>query len=155
MKTSIKVCLRAGMVVLALSAAGCGAKRPIFTPAEGTVTLDGRPLPYARVEFVPLLKGFGAEFNSVGITDEHGHFTLSCGGQAGAAVAKHRVVVQEGPLPPQARGQSEEAQNAFAEHMAKMKNRPIPPRYGSVVSTPLELEVTAGQSTYNLVLTGP
>ena len=131
-------------------AAGCTKKPPSFTPAEGTVTLNGQPLPHAKVEFCPELENFGAEFNSTAVTDEKGHFSF---GADGAAVGKHKVVILDGPPPAEARGMSEKAQNALTEYKKNLKNRPIPSKYGSYSQTPLEIEVTTGKSNYDLPLT--
>jgi len=152
MKANIRLMIRASVVGVILLAGGCGRKPPTLTPAEGTVTYLGQPLANVQVQFVPMLKDFGAEWNSVGVTDEKGHFTLTCGGEAGAAVGRHRILVVEGPLPAGARGQSQEAQAAFSQYMSKLKNRPIPTKYATVSQTPLEMEVKAGQSVYDVVL---
>jgi hypothetical protein len=139
-------------LTVVLFAAGCAKKPPSFTVAEGTVTLNGQPLPHVTVQFYPLLEDFGAEFNSVGLTDEKGHFKLESSGLEGAAVCKHKVVIIEGPAPAEARGQSEKAQKAFTDHRQGLKNRPIPSQYGSFSQTPLEVEVTTGKTTYDLPL---
>ena len=152
MREKISLMIRASVVGVVLLASGCGKSPPAITLAEGTVTYLGQPLANAQVQFVPMLKDFGGEWNSVGVTDEMGHFTLTCAGQPGAAVGRNRVLVLEGPLPAEARGQSEAAQNAFSLHMSKLKNRPIPIKYGSVSQTPLEVEVKIGQTNYDLVL---
>jgi hypothetical protein len=132
--------------------AGCAQKPPAIVTVEGTVTLDGAPLPLAYVEFVPTLKGFGAEYNSTAVSDENGHFTLKCalGQQAGAAVATHKVLVTD-HTPEDMRGMSGEAQARLAAYQAKLKNRPIPDAYGVLVKTPLTVEVKAA-GTYDLKL---
>jgi hypothetical protein len=152
MKTRIRPVAGAGLLVLALFAGGCGPRRPVVTPAEGIVTLNGKPLPNATVEFVPTLEGLGPEWSSVGVTDDTGHFTLRCGDKPGAATCVHRVVVREGPVPREARGQSEHAQEALANHVRGLKNRPIPQVYGSVGKTPLQIEVRTDRSTYPVEL---
>src|SRR5262249_35420551 len=133
-------------------AVGCAPKPPAIVPVEGTVTLDGQPLPFAHVEFVPQLKDFGAEYNSSAVTDENGHFVLVCslGQQSGAAVATHKVLVTE-HTPDDLRGMG--AQAKLAEYQAKLKNRPIPEAYGVLSTTPLTVEVKSGQGPYQLKLT--
>src|SRR4051812_10137920 len=86
--------------------AGCGRVPPPLTEVDGTVFLDGKPLPNAAIEFVPELTQFGAEMNSHAITDDQGHYKLVCAfkEQPGAAVAKHRVLVTDPPPPAAARG---------------------------------------------------
>jgi hypothetical protein len=119
------------------------------------VLIDGQPLPNAYVEFVPQLTDFGAEMNSTGTTDEKGQFRLTCNEkqQPGAVVAKHRVLVTDPPMPQELRGQSEKAQIAAAEWSAKLKSRSIPGIYGTVVHTPLEVDVTREKKSYTLNLT--
>ena len=48
---------------------------------------------------------------------------------------------------------SPQAQAKLADYLAKLKNRPIPEEYGAHSKTPLTVEVTAGQGTYDLKLT--
>ena len=133
--------------------AGCAPRPPAVVAVEGTVTLDGAPLPLARVEFVPDLKHFGAEYNSSAVTDETGHFVLVCalGQQPGAAVGTHRVLVSE-HTPDDLRGMSGETQARLAAYLARLKNRPIPEQYGTLGKTPLTVEVK-GSGTYDLKLT--
>src|SRR5947209_426150 len=128
-----------------LAAAGCAKGPPPVTEVEGIVLLNDRPLPQAQVEFVPDLSYYGAEMNSTAVTDEKGHFRLTCNfkGQSGAVVAKHRVLVTDPPVPREMRGMDERSQQAQAAFQAKLKNRPIPPAYGTVGKTPLIVEVTA------------
>jgi hypothetical protein len=148
---------RAVALAVLVLAGGCAKVPPTLTEAEGTVTLNGQPLPNAQVQFVPDLADFGAEYNSVGTTDEQGHFRLTCqgNGQNGAVIAKHRVLVIEAPVPAELRGQSSDSQQKLAAYQAKLKNRPIPTTYSSVGQTPLVIEVTADQKTYAIKLTRP
>jgi hypothetical protein len=151
----IKMVPALAVLGVALTLSGCQKVPPPLTEAEGTVLLDGKPLPQAHVEFVPELRNFGAEMNSTAVTDDAGHFHLTCSfnQQPGAVVAKHHVIVMEAPTPAEYRGQDERAQTGLAQYYAKLKNRPIPEKYGTLSKTPLVVEVKAGQSTYNLDLT--
>jgi hypothetical protein len=141
-------------VTLALSVPGCARTPPPVTEVEGVVLLDGKPLPQALVEFVPQLAHFGAEMNSSGLTDDRGRFTLTCAykSQAGAVVGKHHVLVSEAPTPAEFRRPDEQTQARLAQHLAKLKNRPIPPAYGTLGRTPLRIEVKADQKSYELRL---
>src|SRR5438876_709313 len=90
----------AGLVAaIVLAVSGCAKGPPPVTEVSGVVLLDGKPLPQARVEFVPDLSSFGAEMNSSAITDDDGRFTLELTykSQPGAVVGKHHVVVAERP----------------------------------------------------------
>ena len=62
-------------------------------PAQGTVTLDGKPLDKLMVEFWPESEGF----RSFGETDADGKFVLTTddGEQQGASVGTHRVIVKD------------------------------------------------------------
>ena len=141
-------------LVLPPCAAGCAPKRPGIVEAGGVVLLDGQPLPFAYVEFIPILEHFGAEMSSTATTDEAGRFTLKCNWmeQEGATVARHRVVVREGTVLRNLRGQDAESQNQLAKHLAALRNRPIPEKYGTMSSTPVEVEVKAGEKEYKIDL---
>lgn len=140
-------------VGLAMAVGGCAPSPPTIVPVEGTVVLDGAPLAFAYVEFVPDLKNFGAEYNSSAVTDENGRFVLVCAmnQQSGAAVATHKVMVTE-HIPDDMRGMSAQDQAKLAAYQAKLKNRPIPDLYGTLTRTPLTVEVTAA-GTHVLKLT--
>lgn len=143
-----------GMLGTALLLAGCAPKVPPVVPASGTVYLDGQPLPFVRVEFVPTLDHFGAETNSSAVTDENGHFTLLCAHQQqpGAVVARHKVLVIE-HIPDEMRGMDARSQDRLSKYLTTLKNRPIPELYGSVGRTTLVVEVREGQAIYDLQLT--
>ena len=132
---------------------GCGRRLPSVVPVQGTVLLDGKPLPLASVTFVPLLDRFGAESNSTAGTDENGHFTLTCAynNQPGAVVGKHVVLVTESPLPDDLRKVRDS--QVIDRYRAKLGNRPIPPRYSSVGASPLQIEIKEGQERVTLKLT--
>jgi hypothetical protein len=140
-------------VAAALAVCGCSKALPPVVPVSGVVLLDGKPLSHAKIEFVPDISGFGAETNSLAITDDQGRFTLANNfTQApGAAVGKHHVLVTEPPTPKEFRGQDPAVQARFAEHLAKSGNRPIPKEYG-VLATALVVEVTAEPKEYRIEL---
>ena len=146
----IRLTRAGGFVALAalLAATGCKPTPPAVVPVEGTIYLDDKPLPFAQIDFVPELTEFGAEMNSSAISDENGMFVLKSMHmqQSGAAVAKHRVLVNE-HTPDDMRGMDGKSQHRLAVYMAGLKNRPIPEVYGVAMRTPLRVEVKAGQST--------
>ena len=75
---------------------GCGSKFSVGK-VEGTITLDGKPLPDASVAFTPI--GAGAEAPaSSGLTDSSGKYRLSLvvDETNGALIGKHQVVVSKG-----------------------------------------------------------
>ncbi|MCA9193219.1 MAG: carboxypeptidase regulatory-like domain-containing protein [Planctomycetales bacterium] len=68
---------------------GCGNGN--IGHVEGTVTLDGKPLPNAGIEFFPQAGG-GL---SAGRTDENGHYELYYGREGmGAEVGEHLVQIR-------------------------------------------------------------
>ena len=143
--------------ILLMLAAGCAPRRPAVVPAHGVVLLDNQPLPKAVVEFVPTAEGFEGEMKATAVTDEQGRFTLKCHWQDkdGAAVGKNKVLVYE-DAPPGADGSIAREAAAEAARLTKpptLPNRPIPAKYGTVGSTPLDIEVKAGQTEYKLELT--
>jgi hypothetical protein len=141
-------------LAVALALAGCRKVPPPVTEAEGTVLLDGKPLPQAQVEFVPQLSNFGAEVNSTAVTDDQGHFQLTCAynQRSGAVVGKHHVLVSDPPPSADMRGMDERSQTRLAQYQAKLKNRPIPDVYRTLGKTPLVVEVKPGEKTYDLQL---
>ena len=78
-------------MMLALGAvAGCSDGRPERVPVSGRVLIDGKPLKYGTVEFVPQ----GGRMSS-GALDADGHFALSCfTPNDGALIGKHQVQIR-------------------------------------------------------------
>ena len=71
--------------------AGCGPSGPELGTVKGKVTLDGAPVPEAKVEFQPEDKGSA----SYGTTDKQGKYTLFyAAGRPGAMVGKHVVRIE-------------------------------------------------------------
>ena len=142
-------------LALALLACGCAEAPPRLTEVEGTVLLNDKPLPQALVRFVPDASGPGASLIATGITDDNGHFRLTCDmkNEPGAIVGKNRVVVTDAPPPPEARGPSGKAQEANARYLAGLKNRPIPAAYTTAAKTPVIVEVKPEQKEYTIKLT--
>lgn len=81
---------RAVLLIWTLVAtAGCGDGRPARVPISGQVLIDGEPLKYGSIQFVP--ENARA---SQGRLDEEGRFSLSCfGAKDGAVRGVHQVVV--------------------------------------------------------------
>ncbi len=131
---------------------GCGKRGPKLADVSGIVTLDGQPLGNVIVTFVPIEGGV----SSSGVTDEAGHFTLSCSLGRGALVGQHRVYVQS-----QAAGPGdiiipdEDAPDYRPDPYASLRAPPfvekIPSRYNT--NTELVQEVRPGVNNVNLDLT--
>lgn len=131
---------RALLVGALLYSGGCSSDSDIGR-VEGTVTLDGEPLPNATVVFV---QGQGRPAG--GITDEQGHYVLNyAGGRKGALPGLNRVRITT------AQGPSETADGTPVP--------PVPERIPTQFNTEstLEFEVVAGQvnvANFDLVSKG-
>lgn len=84
--------------IVLLSTFGCGSGEFDLAPVSGVVTLDGQPVPNARVIFSPQRTGqdaLAAGPASDGATDETGRYTLSSSvdGTRGAVVGAHTVTI--------------------------------------------------------------
>lgn len=122
-------------VGLAVLAAGCGKGGPRLATVTGTVSLDGKPLANAKVEFQPLEGGSP----SYGTTDSNGHYRLMFSAdRPGAMIGKHVVRIttfrQE--------SKSGEPPVTFPEL--------VPPRYN--VNSELTCEVKPGHNTFDFSL---
>jgi hypothetical protein len=128
------------VVALALAAFACAGKAKQWTfndVVEGTVTLDGAPVGNVLVQFVPNLDPTLQAPQSSAYTDEKGHYRLTCDNKrAGAVIGRHDVLVFAGR----------------SEDPAAKRPPPIPTAYTSATRTPLHVEVTADQHTYDLKL---
>jgi hypothetical protein len=109
------------------------------------VTLNGKPLPGAIVEFYPVGAAAQAALPfSRGQTDADGHYKLTCDNQqAGAVVGKHRVVVRPAP--------TERDPDALPRRSPASA---IPVPYTVASQTPLQVEVAVGQAVHDLALKG-
>ncbi len=116
------------LIILALAITGCGrSDLPPLGRVQGTVTLDGAPLPNAAVGFYPLSGGRQA----LAIIDQQGHYELTfVDGVSGAKTGMNEVTVfwPDGSTP-----------------TAK-----IPAKYNA--KTDLEFEVKPGKNEYNIAM---
>lgn len=144
----------AAQIALALLAAGCGEPEPpARVPVTGIVTIDGQPVPSAVVTFYPLFEGFGGELIAEGVTDTGGRYTLACPLGEGACLGKHKVTVADAPTPDGAREQSVEGQRRMQAFLKTLTNRPIGVKFGTLATSPLEVEVTTDGGTHDFPLT--
>jgi hypothetical protein len=140
-----RLCAISCLAALAL-AGGCGkSPPPTIVAVEGTILLNGKPLPKAEVRFTPVTD-LGPEYIAIGVTDEKGQFKLSCNGQPGACACDSYVTVKEAEIPAKLRPES--AQAELHKYLESLGNRPVPRKYGNVAETPLRVMVTADQKDY-------
>lgn len=87
--------LKMTSLLFLLVLAGCGGNGVELATVEGTVTMDGRPLPGAFVRFMPVNGGRTAS----GRTDENGHYTMQYSvHDDGVLVGPARVAITTGSL---------------------------------------------------------
>jgi hypothetical protein len=116
---------------------GCGKTWNQNDSVEGTVKLDGTPVPNVMIQFVPDDPKTQAPM-STATTDDKGHFQLACSnGKSGAVLGKHNVVILV--------GRTDSGASASA--------LPIPAVYKVAAQTPAQVEVTADNHTYDVNLT--
>ena len=79
--------------------AGCGGSdEPSLVPVSGTVTLDGKPLAGALVEFIPL-DPKQPQTAGGGTTDPAGKYTAMYRGSSGLSPGKYKVNVRKDASP--------------------------------------------------------
>lgn len=77
------------LIVMLLTAMGCGDGRPDRVPVSGKVLIDGAPVTHGNIKFVP--QHGRPSFSEIG---PDGRFTLTCyDGKDGALPGTHRVQV--------------------------------------------------------------
>src|SRR5262245_57479367 len=130
------------VLVALLGVAGC-SRSPTFAEVEGTVKVNGRPLPNVVVQFLPDPQKDTRGPSSSAVTDGQGRYRLRCNAeQEGAIVGWHRVVIED---PDEERP---------SQRQTARKEPRVPARY-TRASTDLQKEVKAGKQTIDLNLTSP
>jgi hypothetical protein len=77
------------LMLLVAALAGCGDGRPTRVPISGKVTIDGAPLQFGSVLFVP-----ASGRSAGGSLDKEGRYFLSCFEKGdGAMVGEYRVAI--------------------------------------------------------------
>ncbi|MGY8770517.1 MAG: hypothetical protein ACKVH8_19045 [Pirellulales bacterium] len=83
-------CLAILLFMVTVVGCGEGSSGPSLVPVSGTLSLDGKPLANADLQFSTTNEGEAAA--SFGTTDQEGHFDLkSQDGKEGATPGGHRV----------------------------------------------------------------
>jgi hypothetical protein len=136
--------LAAALAGLLAVSAGCSGRSVTYADAvEGTLTLDGVPVPNALVEFVPDVPEGTKVAHSSGVTDAKGVFQLTRNDnqRPGAAVGPHFVVVIPGRA-----AQDRDDPNGPDRSATSQ----VPAVYMKAAQTPLTVEVTKEPKTYKL-----
>jgi hypothetical protein len=130
------------VTMLLVTLSGC-ATGPLVAEVEGTVTLDGKPLPGVQVVFAPEVSKEEDGRTSSAVTDDQGRFVLSLvdakQARPGAIVGKHKVVLQDYTW-----------ENARDD--PKRGVRRIPDQYSKFGTTPLSVTVEPGKNTLPLTV---
>jgi hypothetical protein len=125
------------LCVALLVLAGCGDGGPELGKVSGTVTLDGKPLPKARIVF----EGGPDGSPSYATTDEDGHYELKFGvDKPGAMVGEHLVRITT--------ARTEPADSLGREMISHPEL--LPPRYNE--ESELTKEVVPGKQTIDFPL---
>lgn len=151
----IKTILVASALAVLISTTGCGPGIPPVVDVSGIVTLDGDPLPHAKVQFFPLHEGLDGNYMASGVTDKEGKYSLTHKGQSvpGVTACLCKITVSEGPMPPQIREMGQAGAAKLKAFRKKLKNRPIPPSYGALGTTELKFTISEENPVLNLELT--
>lgn len=147
MITSSRLAGPALLAVWAAASVGCGGVK--YEPVEGTITLNGKPLDNAQVQFLPDPLQGTKGLRSTGVSDPEGHFKLTCDdGQVGAVPGNHRVLVQD-------LKQWEGIRPGREDSNKPLKPSRLPTRYTDATQTPLKVEVKPAVGSVKLELTSP
>lgn len=140
-----------GVAVVAGCGGGAGYEGPERVAVQGTVTLDGNPLPYGTITFL----GSGDSARGASARIENGSYSIP--EEKGPNVAKYRVTIfGHGKAPtksPVAPGEEEEDVEVLGEGGGESELGPqiVPGKYNS--ETTLEVEITSGPNTHDFSLT--
>jgi hypothetical protein len=144
-------CLGTSCLLWAVALAGCGGGGAT-SPVTGVVTLDGKPLAGASIQFVP--QGSGRD--ATGETDKDGAFVMSTfKPRDGVVPGTYKVVISPptGTADPTPHGSAEDAMAAASKPQTKKQSTgpAFPQKYSRPDQTPLTQEVPVkGKLTFDL-----
>jgi hypothetical protein len=142
-----------GAALAGLLAAGC-ARGPEFVAVEGTVSLDGRPLPEVEVVFLPDSDEGNPGPRASAYTDQQGRYKLFCdqtdrpgtvAGPTRVCVVDITAVVSLADMPGLWMPAGPHGRPAGRATTTTRKRSRVPPAYSSVARTPLRVVVTPGR----------
>lgn len=143
---------------------GCGDSGPLRHPVEGVLRIDGEPLPFKSLTFLPIegTEGHGA----AGFSDEDGNYKLQAmvpgalRDYPGCPPGRYRVAIGEPMIPldsPQPQGDADDEAPVVilgtpAGSRRKKRKGNIPNLYRWEATTPLIVEVGEGFDNFDLEL---
>ena len=133
-------------VPLLIGCQNSGAKFPPTEMVEGTILLDGAPVPKASITFIP--SGGDGEIAS-GFSDEQGKFAVSSQNGApgkGAKIGEYRVTVSQSEITYTPSPTDPEAGTTTAKEL-------LPAVYQNKEKTPLNVSIQKGKNIVKLELT--
>lgn len=108
---------------------------------SGTVTLDGRPLPYGTVTFYPQANGKVA----YGTIEASGNYELTSSDKQGISPGEYRVVITAvRPLP-----------SPVGQGLPIPGQQLVPPKFTQLATTVLRFTLSAGPNRIDLPLRSP
>jgi hypothetical protein len=127
-----------GLLLTALLLTGCADSGPPVGQVEGTITLDGKPLPNARVTFTPL---FPEGSPAYGETDQQGRYAMRYQtDRPGVLLGKHRVEISTWEILTNPDGSKQRVPEL------------VPEKYNN--ESELEVDVVKGRQTLDFELEG-
>jgi hypothetical protein len=144
------------LLTILTAAAGCSKGVPV-AEVNGVIKMDGKPMPFVKIMFMPDPGKKTLGPISSGVSDDQGRFKLTCEDEReGAVIGWHKVVVFEGPpnlnrTPRTGRRDDDEVVKKAPK--AKAKGPHVPDRYTSSGKTPLSQEVKENKNELEIVLT--
>jgi hypothetical protein len=137
---------------------GCKSKAPppVIVEAGGIVLLEGKPLKKVRLRFIPQ-SDYSQEYTATGESDDAGEFTLTCHGEAGAAVGENVVLIGESEPPDHlklSKGRPDEQERLeLSKYYESLGGRPLPRKYSNLANSPMIITITPDQKSYKISLT--
>ena len=131
--------------VLFLACTGCGSELGPTGTVQGTVQLEGKPLPLVNVEFRDLVTGHGG----IGPTDDRGSYSITNRFSGKLPVGKYQVIVT--PAAPVFT--QEYSDNLDPDAPSYVPERTFPEKYSTASESGLSFEVVEGKNTYDIELT--
>jgi hypothetical protein len=133
------------LCLCALAVCGCSRGVPLGQ-VEGTLQMNGAPLPDAMVTFIPEDRQLP---QSTGISNAEGHFELRCNnGAMGAAVGDHRVTVIDAAGAPAGKSKDDDELPEGADAPPSR----VPQKYTRPDKTPLRQSVSSGSQNIAIEL---